>query len=241
MMIKQLQGILTALVTPFDAAGNIIERGYSETIQFQIDSGVHGLVVLATSGEVASLSFEEKKKVIDLALDANAGRLPILVGVGGTNARETFTLIDYSEAAGADGLFVITPYFYRFTREEYLAYYREISRRARTQILCYNSTYAGTPLDPEAIAELAALPNVTALKEGNPLQTPEVLRLTRGKLRVFTARDVYLCEMMSMGGSGGVFFSANAAPKLAVELYETLKAGDYDRGRELQFRLMPLV
>jgi len=240
-MTKQLHGIITALITPFDRHGDIMEQGYQENIEFQITSGVHGLVVLATAGEAPSLSFEEKKRVIALALEANAGRLPVLVGVGGTNARETFTLTEYSEAAGADGLFVISPYFYKFTRDEYLAYYREISRRAKTQILCYNSTYAGMPLDPEAIAELAELPNVTALKEGNPLQTAEVIRLTRGKLAVFTARDMYLYETMCMGGTGGIFFCANIAPKLSVELYESLKAGDYNRGLELQFRLMPLV
>lgn len=240
-MTKQLQGIITPLITPFDQYGNLIEQGYQENIEFQVNSGVHGLVVLATAGEAPSLSFEEKKRVIDLALEANAGRLPVLIGVGGTNARETFTLIEYSEARGADGLFVISPYFYKFTRDEYLAYYRQISRRSKTQILCYNSTYAGMPLDPEAIADLAGLPNLTALKEGNPLQTAEVMRLTRGKLAVFTARDVYLYETMCMGGAGGIFFCANVAPKLSVELYESLKAGDYDRGLELQFRLAPLA
>lgn len=240
-MTKQLHGIITPLVTPFDQNGDIIEQGFQDNIEFQIRSGVHGLVVLATAGEAPSLSLDEKKRVIDLALKANAGRLPVLVGVGGTNARETFTLIEYAEVAGVDGLFVITPYFYRFTRDELIAYYREISRRARTQILIYNSTYAGVPLEPKAIVELADLPNVTALKEGNPLQTAEVIRLTQGKLAIFTARDVYLHETMSLGGAGGIFFSANIAPRLSVELFECLKAGDYERGLKLQFRLMPLA
>lgn len=240
-MTKQLHGILTALVVPFDQNGEIIETGYCENIQFQIQSGVHGLVALATAGEAPSLNLEEKKRVIDLTLETNDARLPVLVGVGGTNARETFSLIEYAESAGADGLFVITPYFYRFTREEYLSYYREISRRAKTQILCYNSTYAGTPLDPEAIRELADLPNVTALKQGNALDTVEVIRLTHGKLGVFTARDAYLYESLLLGGAGGVFFCSNIAPSLAVELYQAVRAGDYYRGRELQFQLLPLV
>jgi dihydrodipicolinate synthase/N-acetylneuraminate lyase len=187
------------------------------------------------------MSFEEKKRVIDLALKANNGRVPLLVGVGGTNARETFALIDYAEAAGADGLFVITPYFYRFTRDEYINYYREISKRCKTQILIYNSTYADVPLDPKAIAELAQLPNITALKEGNPAQAAEDIRLTGGKLGVFTSRDIYLYENMALGGAGGIFFCANIAPKLSVQLYDLLKAGDYARARELQFKLNPLV
>jgi len=153
-MTKQLHGILTGVVTPFDRHGDIMEQGFRENVEFLIKGGLHGLIALAVAGEAASLNLEEKKRVIDLALEANAGRLPVLVGVGGTNARETFTLIEYTEAAGADGLFVITPYFYRFTRDEILDYYREISRRAKTQIMIYNSTYAESPLDAKAIAEI---------------------------------------------------------------------------------------
>ena len=239
--MKKLHGIISAAVTPFDKSGEIIESGYQENIEFVIRNGVHGIVLLATAGEAPSLSFQEKKRVIELGLQANRGRVVGLVGVGGTNARETFDLIDYAESAGADGLFVITPYFYRFGRDEYLAYFREISRRSKTQILIYNSTYANCPLDPQALAELSTLPNVTALKEGNPLQVVEVMRLTDGQLRVFTARDVYLYQTMAMGGAGGIFFSANVAPKLCVELYEHLVAERYAQARELQFKLSPLV
>ncbi len=240
-MVKQLKGIITPLVTPFERNGEIMWQGVQQQIEHQVKCGVHGLVILATTGEAQSLSFEERKRIIEVAAETNAGRLPLVVGVGGTNARETFALIEYSEAVGADGLFVITPYFYRFTRDQYRAYYQEISRRCKTQILMYNSTYADTPLDPELVAELAELPNVTGLKEGNPLQTAEVIRRTGGKLSVFTARDVYLCETMAMGGAGGIFFSANAAPAFALELYERLSAGDYKRGLELQFQLAPLI
>lgn len=239
--MKELDGILAAVVTPFDATGDIIAGGYQENIDFVIRNGVHGIVLLATAGEAPSLGFEEKQRVIDLGIEANAGRVATLVGVGGTNARETFALIDYAESAGADGIFLITPYFYRFTPEEYLAYYREISRRSKTQILIYNSTYANCPLGPRAIAELARLPNVTAIKEGNPLQVVEVMRLTAGQLKVFSARDLYLFEIMTMGGAGGVFYSANVAPRQCVELYTLLKQGRYVEARHLQFYLLPLM
>ncbi len=239
--MKELHGIIAAVVTPFDVTGDIIARGYQENIDFVIRNGVHGLVLLATAGEAPSLGFEEKQRLIDLGIEANGGRVATLVGVGGTNVRETFALIEYAESAGTDGIFVITPYFYRFTQDEYLAYYLEISRRSKTQILIYNSTYANCPLGPEAIAELASLPNVTAIKEGNPLQVVQVMRLTAGRLKVFTARDLYLYEMMTMGGAGGVFYSANVAPRRCVELYELLRQGCYAEARSLQFKLLPLM
>lgn len=239
--MKQLHGIITAIITPFDGKGDIIESGIQQNVDFLVKNGVHGIIALSTAGEMPSLSFDEKKRVAELTIKAVNGRVPVLVGVGGTNGRETFKLIEYAEGAGADGLFVITPYFYRFTRDEYLAYYREVARRSKTQLLVYNSTYANTPLDPKAIAELAELPNVTALKEGNPMQTGEVIRLTRGKIGVFTARDVYLYENMMMGGAGGIFFCANVAPKLSVQLYDLIKAKEYDKARELQLRVLPLV
>ncbi len=240
-MVKELHGIIVANVIPFDRTGDIIESGYQENIEFLIKNGVHGLVALATAGEAPSLSFEEKKRVIDLALKANAGRVPLVVGVGGTNARETYALIDYAEGAGADGLFVITPYFYRFTRDEYIGYYKEVSKRCKTQILVYNSTYADVPLDPKAIAELAQLPNITALKEGNAAQAAEDIRLAGGHLGVFTARDIYLYENMALGGAGSISFCANIAPRLFGQLYDLLMARDYARAREIQFKLNPLV
>ncbi len=239
--MKELSGILAAVVTPFDAAGDIIARGYQEHIDFVIRNGVHGIVLLATAGEAPSLGFEEKRRVIDLGIEANGGRVATLVGVGGTNAHETFALVDYAEAAGADGIFVITPYFYRFTADEYLAYFREISRRSKTQLLIYNSTYAGCPLAPGALAELARLPNVAGIKEGNPLQVVEVMRLTAGHLRIFSARDLYLYQMMTMGGAGGVFYSANVAPRQCVELYKLLRQGRYAEALSLQFKLLPLM
>ena len=240
-MTRALHGIITPLVTPFDRSGEILEKGYQESIEFVIKNGVHGLVLLATAGESPCLTFAEKKRLIDLGLKTNSGRVPILVGVGGLNARETFQLIDYAEGAGADGLFVITPYFFRFTREEYIGYFVEISKRCKTQILIYNSTYAEVPLDPKSIARLAELPNITGLKEGNPMQTSEVIRLTGGRLGVFTSRDTYLYENMALGGAGGIFFSSNVAPKLSVELYDAMAKGNWARGREIQFKLNPLV
>jgi 4-hydroxy-tetrahydrodipicolinate synthase len=240
-MVKPLYGILSGIITPFERNGDIMEAGIAENIEFLIQGGVHGLVALAVAGEAASLSLEEKKRVIELSLRANAGRVSLLAGVGGTNARETFELIDYAEAAGVDGIFVITPYFYRLTRDQVVDYFREISLRSKTQIMIYNSTYSDTMLDAHALAELARLPNITSVKEGNPLQVGETIRLTRGRLGIFSSRDTYILQMMSLGGVGGVFMVAKVVPRMCVELYGLLKAGDYAHGRELLFRIMPLI
>jgi 4-hydroxy-tetrahydrodipicolinate synthase len=240
-MVKKLHGIFSGIITPFERNGDIREQAIRDNVEFLVQDGLHGLVALAVAGEAASLSFEEKKRVIAISLQANSGRVPLLAGVGGTNARETFALIDYAEAAGVDGLFVITPYFYRFTRSETIGYFREISRRCKTQIMIYNSTYSESPLDAAALAELAALPNITSVKEGIPSQVAETIRLTGGKLGIFTSRDTYLLQMMSLGGVGGVFIVAKVIPRMCVQLYECLKSGDYVHGRELQFRILPLV
>jgi 4-hydroxy-tetrahydrodipicolinate synthase len=240
-MIVDLKGIVTPLITPFKANEDIDVEGYKRNIDFQVENKVHGLVCLATAGESASLSFEEKKKLIDVAVDQTNDRIPLLIGTGGTEMRETMALTKYSEDAGADCIFLITPYFYKFTQNEIIDYMKTVANSVDLHVLIYNSTYAGCPLDPRAIKELCEVDNIKSLKEGNVLQMVEVIRETRGRLNVFTSRDTYLFDCLALGGAGAIAFAANVAPKMLVELYDNYLKNNIEKAREMQFKLLPLI
>lgn len=234
-------GIINALVTPFTAEGEIDLDGYRSNIRHLAQTGIHGVVALATAGEAPSMSLDERKRVLVAAIEAAAGNVRVLAGVGGVNERETYEMIRFAEEEGASGLFVITPYFYRFTRQEYVAYFRRVASRSALPLLIYNSTYAETPLDPETIEHLAEIPTFVALKEGNQLQASEVIRRVGERVAVFTARDVYMFELLAVGGAGAICFTSNVAPQLCVALYHAAKSGQGEEARAIQRRLNPLV
>jgi 4-hydroxy-tetrahydrodipicolinate synthase len=233
-------GIWTPLVTPFFKNGDLDLDGLTRNVAIQLRAGVHGLVATPTTGEAPSMDSSERITVWRTVREASGTR-PLFVGVGSTNERETYALIAAAEELGVDGLFLITPYFYKFTRAEVLQYFHRIADRTPLQLMIYNSTYAGMPLDLDAVKELSTLPNIVALKEGNQLQFGEDVRVAAGRLRVFTARDLYLFESMALGGKGALAFSANAVPELNLAIYHASVAGRWDEARRLQQRLNPLI
>lgn len=234
-------GIVTALITPFKQNGDIDFDGYRANIARQIEAGVHAVVSLATAGEAPSMDVGERRAVLAAALEVTRGRIPVLAGVGGLNERETYSMIRYAEDQGAAGLFVITPYFYRLTRNEYLAYFRRISALTALPMLIYNSTYADTPLDPDTILRLTEIPNFVALKEGNQLQASEVIRRVGHRVAVFSSRDIYIFELLAAGGAGAISFTSNVAPEPVLQLYQAARSGQWERARDIQKRLNPLI
>lgn len=235
------QGIIVPLVTPFTATEDVDEEGFRRNVAFLTAHAVHGFVVLPTAGEAPSLTLDEKRRLIDAAIEEARRKRPVIVGCGGLNIRETEVLIRYAEGAGAAGLFVISPYFYKLSREEYLSYYRRVARSTALELLIYNSTYANVPLTLEMIEELVDEPNIVALKEGNQLQLGDAVRRVGDRLSIFTSRDIYIYETLALGGHGAIAFSANVVPDVVVAIFDAASRGDVETARRLQFRLNPLI
>jgi 4-hydroxy-tetrahydrodipicolinate synthase len=236
------KGIIPVVTTPFDADFEVDLAGYGTNIERLIGAGVHGIIALATAGEGPSLSRAEATAVVARAVEVAAGRVPVLAGLGGPNERDTVELMGLFGGMGVDGFMVVTPYFYPLTRSEMLDAFRRVGRATPLPFMIYNSTYANLPLVPDALEELAAdLPNFIALKEGNQLQASDVVRRLGDRVAVFTARDLYLHELMAVGGAGGVAFCANVVPDLAVALYHAAERNDLAAAREIQDRLNPLI
>lgn len=210
-------------------------------VQFQIENGIHGLCSPVTGGEFASLSAEEKRRVVEIVAEETGSRTPFFAGVSSTNLNETLSLTKHAMDVGATGIFVMTPYFYKYTPQETYEYIKRTAEAANCDVMVYNSTYTGTPLDPVAIEKLSEIDNVVALKEGNQLQVPEDIRRTRGKLAVFSARDVYFFETLAWGGAGAVSFASNIFPKHLVLIFDAFKKGNLNTAREIQYDLLPLI
>jgi 4-hydroxy-tetrahydrodipicolinate synthase len=234
-------GIVVPLVTPFDSQHEVDLEGLQGNVESFLSTGVSGLLCLATTGEAQSLNLSERKSVVDVTLAAADGRLPVIVGIGHTDVRETYALADHATRRGAAGLFVITPYFYRYSPDQHAAYFEKLAERVELPIMAYNSTYTGTPLTPDLIERLLETSSVAAVKDGNQLQVGELARRFGNRIGVFCARDVYLLETLAAGGHGAIAFAANVLPEAMVAIVQAWQAGDVGRARALQQAVNPLV
>lgn len=234
-------GIIVPLITPFDGRGELDMRGLQSNVERLVTTGITGLMCLATTGEAQSLNLGERKAVVDATIEAASGRLPVIVGVGHTDVRETYELASHAARQGAAGLFVITPYFYRYTPEQHAAYFERLAARVELPIMAYNSTYTGTPLTPDLIGRLVESSAIAAVKEGNQLQVGELAHRFGGRIGVFCARDVYLLETLAVGGHGAIAFAANVLPEALVEIVRAWHAMEVDRARTLQQAINPLI
>jgi 4-hydroxy-tetrahydrodipicolinate synthase len=242
VMTREWKGVIPVVPTPFDRDGSIDVGGYRRNIDQLIRAGVHGIIALGTAGEGPSLTIEESVTVTVTAIESADGRVPVLAGIGGPNEASVLDLVRRLEPLALDGYLAITPYLYPLTRPELFAYFRRLANHTPLPLMIYNSTYTGTPLDPELLEQLAEeIQNFIALKEGNQSQASDVIRRLRGRVSVFSSRDLHIHELLASGGAGAIAFTANIVPELLVALYEAAHDGQLEEARAIQDRLNPLV
>lgn len=242
--MKLSGGILPALVTPFDQEGKFLPRSFTKIIDYTLQGGVHGLFVLGSTGEAYALNLEEKRQVMECAIEHNNGRVPVYIGVGGITTRDTIQFAQAAEAAGANVLSIVTPYFITPSYEELKQHFLAIASSVKVPVVLYNNVpRTNVDIPPRMVEELSALDNVVGIKDssGDMTKMAEYIRLTRGKeFGVFSGRDTLILANLMYGGVGAVAATAGFAPELAVGIYNSFMAGDYEQAREYQFKLAPL-
>ena len=237
------KGMATAMVTPMTPEG-VDYEALGRFIDFQLASGINALVAVGTTGESATLTPEERKKVISFTIDRVAGRVPVIAGTGTNN---TLHAIDYSVSAaqaGADALLVVTPYYNKATQNGLIAHFTAIADKVDKPIILYNvPSRTGGNLLPATVEKLAEHPNVAAIKEasGNMSQVVELFARCGDKIDVYSGEDGLTVPMLAMGGMGTISVLSNVIPKGAVEMTDAFFAGDLRKAAALQCRYLDLI
>jgi len=237
------KGIIPAMVTPLTSDGKVNAEALRKLTDYLIEGGVHGLFPVGSQGEFYALTFEEKKKVVEVVVEETRGRVPIYVGTGAITTREAVALTKMAEAAGADAVSVITPYFIRPNESELLEFYTAIAKATRLPVLLYNNPgRTGVNLSTDFVVRASKVENIVGIKDssGDLTLTAEYIRRTSEKFSVLAGRDTLIYGTLCYGGKGAIAACANVAPKLIVEIYEAFMAGDMKRALSAQFRLAPL-
>lgn len=237
------KGSIPALVTPF-RDGNVDERAFVALVEWQIASGSSGLVPVGTTGESPTLSHAEHRRVVELCVEAAAGRVPVIAGAGSNSTREAVSLAEHAEAAGATGILVVTPYYNKPNQAGLKAHYSAIARATKLPIIIYNIPPRSViDMSVETMAELAAEHvNIVGVKDA----TMNLARVSRQRAAcgpAFTqlsGEDATALGFNAHGGVGCISVTANVAPAECASFQAACAAGDYGKALEIQDRLMPL-
>lgn len=239
-------GVATALVTPFDENGKINVEKLEELINFQIDSGVNGLVIAGTTGEAPTVEDDEKEELFKVSGEIIAGRIPFIAGTGTNNTAHIIKLSEYAEKHGADALLINNPYYNKSSDEGIYASYEAISDAVDLPIIVYNvPSRTGKNISAELAIELTKIKNVKAFKEasGDISQIAKLMSLLPedSDTEVYSGNDDQILPVMSLGGVGVISTIANIVPKECVELTEAFFSGNIDKARKIQLDLIRIV
>jgi 4-hydroxy-tetrahydrodipicolinate synthase len=236
------RGVLTALVTPFrDDA--VDERALVELVELQIAAGVDGIVPCGSTGESATLSHAEHRRVVEVVVAAARGRVQVVAGTGSNSTREAIELTRHAKDAGADAALLISPYYNKPTQAGIVAHYAAIARETGLPLLAYNIPgRTASNILPETVARLADIEQVVGIKEacGDVAQIGRVIALRPDDFSVLSGDDVLTLPVLALGGDGVISTASNVAPSEMVELVRAFRAGDIARARDLHYRLLPL-
>jgi len=243
---EKMKGIFPAALTMFDAQGELDEKATWNHADWLIRQGVQGLVAAGTSGEFIALDDTERRRVIEIILDAAKGRVPVLAGTGYYSTRKTIETTQWAEAAGADGALVILPYFQRPPKPAVLEHYRLLRKNTALPIWVYNNpgNSACEELKSWEMAELARAGVIQGVKSTVPSTSPvvEMKLLCPPEFCVFYGSFTAALEGLSAGADGWISGILNFMPSEAVELYQALQnTPDLEKARRTWYRIAPFV
>ena len=237
------KGAITAIVTPFKN-GQLDEAAYRELIEFQVKSGIHGIVPCGTTGESPTLSHAEHKRVVETCIDQVKKRVVVIAGSGSNNTAEALELTKHAQAAGADAALMITPYYNKPTQEGLYQHYKTVASQTKIPIVVYNVPgRTSVNLLPETVARLAELPNIVGLKDatGDLKQGCKTLELCGDKITVLSGDDFTTLPLMCMGGMGVISVVSNVVPADMAGMCNAFFKGDLAKARELHYKMWPLI
>lgn len=237
-------GMATAIVTPMHTDGSIDYEALGRFVEFQIGSGINGLVVMGTTGENATIEPEDQKKVIAYTVEKAAGRVPVIAGTGTNNTEHVLHNTRNACQVGADAVLVVTPYYNKATQNGLITHFTAVADESTLPVILYNVPgRTGCNLLPKTVAKLSEHPNIAAIKEatGSLAQMIEIMHLCGDKIDVYSGEDGLTVPMMAMGAKGTISVLSNVAPRQSVAMTDACLRGDYAAAAKMQCDLLPLI
>ena len=237
------RGSITALVTPFKNE-KIDEKAFKGLIEFQIKNGTDAVVPCGTTGESATLSYEEHERVIELAIEFVNGRIPVIAGAGSNSTKETIMLARHAEAAGADAILLIKPYYNKPMQEGLYQHFKTVAEAVDIPLMMYNvPSRTAVDMSAATVARCAQVDNIVGIKEatGDMNRACDVLRRCPKDFAVMSGDDFTALSLVLLGGTGVISVTSNVDPKSMSALMDAALAGDVIKAREIQYRIFPLM
>src|SRR5256714_4644879 len=238
--MARFPGVYVAVITPFTESDEVDYPRLREHVEWLLSSGIHGLIPTGSCGEYASLSDQERAKVVETIAEATAGRAPVIVGTAAPSTKRAVYWANHAKEVGAAGLMALPPINYRPTKREVFAYYEALAR-VNLPIIVYNNPFdTSTDLTPDFLAELSQIEQIIGVKEfsGDVRRIPEIQEKTT--LEVFAGADDLALEGLLAGATGWIAGLTNATPQESVALYNLVVAGKFAEATRLYRRLLPL-
>jgi len=237
------QGSMVALITPFKK-GKIDEKKIRELVEFHIKNGTSTIVPCGTTGESATLSYEEHERVIEIVIDACKGKIKVIAGTGSNSTKEAIMLTRHAKEAGADASLQVSPYYNKPTQEGLYLHFKTIAEEVDLPMVLYNiASRTGVNIEPETMQRLSRIKNIVGVKEasGNLDQMSRIVALCGKDFDLISGDDSLTLPILAIGGTGVISVVANIVPKDVAEMIDRFKKGDIEGARRLHYKLLPLV
>jgi 4-hydroxy-tetrahydrodipicolinate synthase len=231
--------VLTATVAPFDSNGAVDYDRYRELCAFLVENGSDGVVVNGTTGEASTLSEEERVGLIDAALDAIGDRATVVAGTGTNSTAQSIRLTEQAHEAGAHAVLVVTPYYNKPPQRGIVEHFKTVAAATDRPVIAYNIPgRVVINIEPETMAELAEIPNVTAVKQSNA-DLEQARRIVELDLDLYAGDDNLVLPFVELGGRGGVCVHTHIVGPQVKELIRLAREGDLEGARQLDEELEP--
>ncbi|KNC06337.1 4-hydroxy-tetrahydrodipicolinate synthase [Pseudomonas coleopterorum] len=238
-----IAGSMVALVTPMDAQGRLDWDSLSKLVDFHLQEGTHAIVAVGTTGESATLDYEEHIKVIEHVVKQVNGRIPVIAGTGANSTREAVELTRNAKRAGADACLLVTPYYNKPTQEGLYQHFKHVAETVDIPQILYNVP-GRTACDmlADTVVRLSKVPNIIGIKEatGNLERAKDIISRVDSDFLVLSGDDPTAVELILLGGKGNISVTANVAPRAMADLCNAALNGEAELARAINDKLMPL-
>lgn len=234
-------GSMTAIITPFDEQGNFDEESYRRLIEFQIENGTDVIVPCGTTGESATLNYNEHNRVIDVCIAQVNKRIPVIAGTGSNSTSEAIEISHHAKKAGADGLLLVSPYYNKPSQEGIYQHYKALAEQVALPQILYNVPgRTGSNMTAATTIRLAEFKHIVAIKEasGDVTQASEIIARAGDKIDVLSGDDFLALPLMACGAKGIISVSANIIPRQVKQMVVAVRENRWDDARKLHLQLL---